>query len=368
MKVLKKGGICFAALIVILLIILIVALLFLRFYPSVGKMPDKETQAEYANRMVFFYDGIFHNENDYTVMTGDSQGKSDRRYPKGTIPVIKNTDIQRESRGALAVTWCGHSSILVQLGNQNIFIDPMLSEKSSPVGFAGPKRFSDPAIEIDNVPDIDVIFISHDHYDHLDYKTITAIDERVKSYVVPLGIDSILKGWGVNENKLYPLAWWESVKIGGVTYTLVPAQHNSGRNPLQTNVTLWGGIYMNDGDHTVYYTGDTGYYDVFSRVYDTLGEIDLMLADSGQYDPAWATTHMTPAQSVQAAKDAQAKWYIPIHWGTFVLSNHAWDEPPILTVEAAEKLEINIATPKIGERVNFSQMDQYNEHWWEGIE
>lgn len=151
------------------------------------------------------------------------------------------------------------------------------------MGFAGPKRFSAVPISAENVPELDVVFISHDHYDHLDYQTITAIDGRVGAYVVPLGIDAILSGWGVDERKIYPLAWWESVELDGVTYTLIPAQHNSGRNPLKPNATLWGGIHMDDGSHSVYYTGDTGYYDIFSRVYDAFGAVNLMLADCGQY-------------------------------------------------------------------------------------
>lgn len=368
MKILKRCGIVLAVLAVVLLLLVLIVLAFLWFYPSVGRTPDKAALASYAEKTELFYDGIFHNENDYTVMTGASQGKSDRQYPDAVIPVIESTAIKRGESGSLSVTWCGHSSILVQLGDRNIFLDPVLEERASPVGFAGPKRFSAVPISAENVPELDVVFISHDHYDHLDYQTIAAIDGRVGAYVVPLGIDAILSGWGVDESKIYSLAWWESVELDGVTYTLIPAQHNSGRNPLKSNVTLWGGIHMDDGSHSVYYTGDTGYYDIFSRVYDAFGAVDLMLADCGQYDPAWATTHMTPAQSVQAAKDAQAKWYIPIHWGAFVLSNHAWDEPPILAVEAAEKLEVNIATSKIGERVDFSQMDQYSEHWWEEIE
>lgn len=368
MKLLKVGGIAVLVLVGILLVIVLAALLLLHFYPAVGKTPDKDSLAEYGERTDLFYDGIFHNENDYSVMTGDMHGGSDRLYPEDTIPVIKNTEIQRESADDLAVTWCGHSSILVQLGNQNVFLDPILSERASPVGFAGPKRFSEPAIDLDDVPDIDVIFISHDHYDHLDHKTITAIDDRVGAYVIPLGIDCLLSGWGVDESKLYPLAWWESAEINGVTYTLIPAQHNSGRNPLKANVTLWGGIHMDDGQHSVYYTGDTGYYDVFSLVYDRFGAVDLMMADAGQYDPAWAMTHMDPEQSVQAAKDAQAKWYIPIHWGEFVLSTHAWDEPPALAVQAAEQLGVNIATPRLGEKVDYRNIAGFNEHWWEGIE
>ena len=221
---------------------------------------------------------------------------------------------------------------------------------------------------MDEVPDIDVVFLSHDHYDHLDYKTIKAIDSKVQHYIVPLGVDSYLAGWGIEKDKLHPLNWWESIELDGVIYTLIPAQHYTGRNPLKPNTTLWGGIYFADDSHSVYYTGDTGYYDVFSRVYERFGAVDLMLADSGQYDAGWAQTHMNPRESVQAAKDAHAKWYIPIHWGAFALSNHAWDEPPKQATAAAGELGVNIATPRMGEAVRYDEIEQFTEAWWEEYE
>ena len=368
MKVLKICGIILLVILIILFVAVAAVWLFLNFYPTVGKTPNKAAQEFFAQRTDRFYDGQFHNENDYSVMTGTPQETSDRAYPKETIPAVKTTDIQRGEKGSLKVIWYGHSTALVQLGDKNVFIDPVLSERGSPVSFAGPKRFSEMALTKEDVPEIDVVFISHDHYDHLDYKTIKGIDSKVRHYILPLGVDSYLKGWGIDESKLHPLYWWESIELDGVTYTLVPSQHYTGRNPLKQGITLWGGVHFTDGDHSVYYTGDSGYYDVFSRVYDNFGEVDLMLADSGQYDEGWATTHMNPAESVQAAKDAHAKWLIPVHWGAFVLSNHAWDDPPRIAVETAEQLGVNIATPRIGEAVDYDEIELYTEHWWEEIE
>lgn len=365
MKILKICGIILLIAAIVLFIILIGALLFLKFYPTIGKTPNKEMQQSFAQKNERFYDGQFHNENEFNVMTGDIEKASDRVHPEETIPAIKNTDIQRAEKGSLIIRWYGHSSTLVQLGDKNIFIDPVLSERASPVGFAGPKRFSEIALASDDVPDIDVVFISHDHYDHLDYKTIKAIDDRVRHYIVPLGVNSYLAGWGIDESKLHPLDWWESIELDGVTYTLIPSQHYTGRNPLKLNITLWGGIHFADGDHSVYYTGDGGYNDAFARVYERFGGVDLMLGDSGQYDKAWAATHMRPGESVQAAKDAHAKWFIPVHWGTFALANHAWDEPPRLATEAAKELGVNIATPRLGEAVNYDQIELSCEHWWE---
>ena len=364
-KALKIGAIILASLLGLVLVLLFVALMFIEFYPGIGKTPDKAMRKSFEQKTELFYNKQFHNENTVDILTGNRNETSEMVYPTNKIPVVENVNIQSGVVGGLTVTWYGHSSSLVQLGDKNILIDPVFSERSSPVSFAGPKRFSDLAIKYENIPPIDVLFISHDHYDHLDYPTIKAIDSRVASYVVPLGIDSYLKGWGIAEEKIYSLYWWESVEIKGITYTLIPAQHYTGRNPLKSNITLWGGLHFKDDSHSVYYTGDSGYYDVFKRVYDEFGEIDLMMADSGQYDNGWASIHMTPEQSVQAAKDAHAKWFIPVHWGAFSLANHAWNDPPIRAVEEAKRQGVNIATPKIGERVDYGKIVQFQERWWD---
>lgn len=365
MRKLKTCGKIGLILIVALLIILLAAYLFITFYPAFGDTPGKAKREEYEKRTQRFFDKEFHNELDFEVMTGTPSEKSERAEPEERIKVEKIDSVERAEEDQLKVIWLGHSSSLVQMGDQNIFIDPVLSERASPVGFAGPKRFSDLALERENVPDIDVLYISHDHYDHLDYETIRDIDSKVANYVVPLGIDVILQGWGVGKEKLHPLDWWESIEISGVTYTVVPSLHYTGRNPLKMNATSWGGLYIKNEHHSVYYTGDSGYYDVFRQVYERFGETELMLADSGQYDVGWATTHMFPEQSVQAAKEAHAKWLIPVHWGAFSLSNHAWDEPPRLVVNAAEEQGVNLATPRIGVTVDYEKIESFQEHWWE---
>lgn len=365
MKVMKICGKVLLILVIIVIIILIIGLLFLNFYPSIGDTPNKEKQKEYEKLTELYYDKQFHNEKDFEVMTGTPSEESERSEPESRISVQKIDSIDRAGADEMKVTWLGHSSSLVQMGEKNIFIDPVLSERSSPVGFAGPKRFSDIALDAENVPDIDVLFISHDHYDHLDYQTIKDIDSKVSHYVTPLGIDVILKDWGVDESKLHPLGWWDSIELDGVTYTVVPSQHYTGRNPMKQNATEWGGLYIKTYKHSFYYTGDSGYYEVFSHVYERFGETELMLADAGQYDVGWATTHMFPEQSVQAAKDAHAKWLIPVHWGAFKLSNHAWDEPPILAVKAAKEQGANIATPRIGQTISYDDISSFTEHWWE---
>ena len=347
------------------LLLLTMTWLILRFYPPIGNLPGRERRSQSAKRSNLFYNEKFHNENEYLLMTGSSSPASEQRTADKTIPVVQVGQIERAEEDTLTVTWLGHSSSLIQLGRQNILIDPVLSERTSPVGFAGPKRFSAFPLKPDDVPEIDVLFLSHDHYDHLDYATICVIDAKVHHYVVPLGVDVILEGWSVSPDKLHPLAWWLSFELEGSSYTLIPSQHFTGRNPFKNNVTLWGGLYVKDRAHNVYYTGDTGYYDVFRRVYERFGEIDLMLADSGQYDAAWAQTHMIPEQSVQAAVDAHARCLIPVHWGSYSLSNHAWYEPAERATAAAQEKSLPLAMPKIGQTVPYEELASCTERWWE---
>ncbi len=366
-RVMRIIGKILLIIVIIITVILIGALLFLRFYPGVGRTPDKDMQAEFEKITDRFYDGEFHNENDFKLNTGTWDPHSDRTIPENILPATKLKKIERAEQGQLKVAWLGHSSSFVQMGDKNILIDPVLTKYSSPVSFYGAKRFSEIALSPEDVPDIDVLFISHDHYDHLDYQTIKEIDDRVKYYVMPLGIDSYFLGWGVDKSKIHTLDWWEEVRLDGITYTLTPAQHYTGRNPLYQNITLWGGLYVKDDSHSLYYTGDGGYYDVFRRVYDRLGDADLMLVEDGQYDNGWSECHMMPEQSVQAVKDIHAKWAIPVHWGTFSLCNHAWDDPVIRIRAEAEKQGVNIATPGIGELVDYNDISDYQERWWENV-
>ena len=192
MKILKICGKVLLIIVIIIAVILVIGLLFLEFYPSVGDTPDKEKQKEYGAKTDLYYEKQFHNELDFEVMTGESSPKSDRNVPENKLPAETPESIERAKSGEMKITWLGHSSSLLQMNDKNILIDPIMSDRASPVGFAGPARFAEYAFDTNTVPEIDVLFISHDHYDHLDYNTIKAIDSKVSNYIVPLGIDFIL--------------------------------------------------------------------------------------------------------------------------------------------------------------------------------
>ncbi|MBO4360851.1 MAG: MBL fold metallo-hydrolase [Eubacteriaceae bacterium] len=368
MKILRTAGKVLAALVLAAALIVCCAVLFLFFWPSVGKMPGAGERSEYTQRASYYYDGSFHNPNDTDTLTGEGWPPSDRRITKEVIPAVSPDFPADPSEDSLSYTWFGHSSFLLQMGSVSILVDPVFSTRCSPVGFMGPKRFSELPVSIDELPHIDAVFISHDHYDHLDYRTVLGLKDRADRFIVPLGVDVILRGWGVAEEKIITLGWWESTVLSGVEFTLVPSRHFTGRNPLKRNAVLWGGLYMNNGLHRVYYTGDGGYCGVFAQVREALGEPEVMIAECGQYDPAWRMIHMFPEETVLASVDAGAGWLIPVHWGTFCICNHAWDDPIIRVCAASEDSGVSIATPMIGQTVDYKELSSFCEHWWEDCE
>lgn len=350
----------------IIVAILIVLYLFIRFYPGIGRLPDKAQKQMYMNKTNLYYDNQFHNSKEVATYLGNEHKAGDdvELTPKSKIPVIKLSTIESAKTDSMTITWLGHSSSLLQIHRLNVLIDPIMKEYASPVNFIGAKRFSDIPIEPENLPNIDIVLISHADYDHLDYETIKKIDSKVKMYVVPLGIESYLMGWGIDENKICSLSWWDETNIDGVQVTLTPAQHYTTRNPLGFNSTWWGGFVLKDEYHSFYYSGDSGYGDFFKEVYKKYGEIELFLSDTGQYDDAWPNVHMNPKDALQAAEDVHAMWQIPVHWGAFVLGNHAWDEPPKLLRKYAENSNVNIATPMIGEKIDYKNIADYQKDWW----
>ncbi len=328
----------------------------------IGRIPTKDKKAEYRQKTSLFT-GKFSNPVKLPLMVAKRSSRSSNRIPKESIPVVSHSGIPMHKEDGLSFYWLGHSTILIQTGKINILIDPILTRYASPLKHVGVKRFSQIPIEPDNLPEIDILLISHDHYDHLDHKTLLAIRRKIKHIVVPLGVECILSGWGFDKKIIRALNWWEETKIAGVTVTATPAQHFSGRNPIKSNATWWCGFCIQTGKHTVYYSGDGGYSAAFKEIGNKF-DIDLAFLECGQYDEAWPNCHMFPEQTARAALDVRSKYSIPIHWGAYCLCNSAWNDSVIRFRNEADKLGVNNVSPIIGECVNYEEIEAHDKNWW----
>lgn len=238
----------------------------------------------------------------------------------------------------------------------NILIDPVFSERTSPVSFIGPKRFSKLPVEIDDLPELDVVVISHDHYDHLDMDSIKALDKKAKSFAVPLGVENHLKRWGVSSDKITELAWWEETEINGLTIACTPSRHFSGRRIIDADETLWASWVFKDDHYKIFESGDSGYGGHFEEIHNRYGDFDLVMIDCAQYNPQWHYVHMYPEEAA-----------MPIHWGAYVLSSHPWDAPPERFTAAAEELGMTVVTPHLGETMDPDSPENYGERWWKNL-
>ncbi|MCQ2496092.1 MAG: MBL fold metallo-hydrolase [Lachnospiraceae bacterium] len=349
--------------------VVVIGLIFIYLYPGVGKTPNSERRRVYAKITSHFTGKRFENSDNLKLMMGKQDPKSRDAKPKVKLPVMKpcvSGEGFRTDKGCLQVSWLGHSSALINMSGKKILIDPVLTDYSSPVGFAGVKRFSQTALLPEEAGEIDILLISHDHYDHLDYQTVMRLDKHVKHYCVALGVESYLLGWGIAPERISAMNWWDKELIDDITVSSIPAHHFSGRNPFKFNSSYWCGFVIEDGSHTVYYTGDGSYTDSFKEIPKSFN-IDLALIECGQYDRAWPYCHMFPEESAQAAIDIKAKWFIPVHWGAFCICNHAWDDSIKRITAEKERLRLKMATPKIGETVDYENIADYNEKWWQNL-
>ncbi|XOV91772.1 MAG: MBL fold metallo-hydrolase [Bacteroidota bacterium] len=261
------------------------------------------------------------------------------------------------------VTWYGHSAFLVEIEGKRILIDPMLGEVASPVSF-GSKRYPyEKPIPIEELTDIDAIILSHDHYDHLDYPTIMKLKDEVDHFFMALGVGSHFVSWGIPEEKITELDWWDHVEYKGLKLVACPARHFSGRGLTDRNATLWASWVIQGEHQNIYFSGDGGYGPHFKEIGAKYGPFDLAMIECGQYNEAWEAIHMMPEQSVQAGVDVQGQLLMPIHWGAFKLSVHEWTDPILRFKAESERLDASIVHPFIGERFLLGQ-DYPRPEWW----
>jgi L-ascorbate metabolism protein UlaG (beta-lactamase superfamily) len=321
-----------------------------------------------------YQNGQFHNlvstglnttDQSMIKTTIDFLRGDPKRTPSTPLPVVKNSISAELDQDSLRVTWLGHSTLLIEIDGMVILTDPMFSDRASPVSFAGPKRFAtDLPFEIQDLPEIDVVLISHDHYDHLDYRTILSLQEKVALFYVPLGVGYHLRRWGIAERKIAELDWWEERVHGPLKIVATPARHFSGRSLTDRNKTLWASWSILGKNQRIFFGGDSGYFAGFKKICDAYGPFDITLLESGAYNEAWAEIHMMPEETIQAHIDLQGKVLLPIHWAKFNLALHPWKEPIQRLLTSAASRNVSVATPQIGESFN-ADGNYPQSRWWE---
>ena len=275
------------------------------------------------------------------------------------------TKLKKLSADTVVVTWLGHSSLLIEVDGKRFLTDPLWCNRASPFKAIGPRRFFDNPISINNLPSIDYILLSHDHYDHLDKKSILYLLSKGIKIITMLGVGKRLSDWGGDTGFITELDWWQQVELGnGFVITALPNRHFSGRWLSDRFSTLWGSFAIKGPVHNVYFGADSGYYDGFKKIGDKLGPFDLTMLDSGAYNKEWEDIHMGPENAVRAHLDLKGKLLMPIHWGTFNLAFHPWKEPVERVIKAAQMQGVPLLIPSPGETVDIKN-GAYNSKWWE---
>ncbi len=294
----------------------------------------------------------------------------EERVPRRTLGPFRTDASLYAARPAsgLRITWLGHSSVLVEIDGTTLLVDPVFSRRASFVQWFGPERFYPPPLPLENLPRLDAVLLSHDHYDHLDAAAIPRLAERTPTFICSEGVGSQhLKRWGVPAGKIQELNWMDSYTVPAqsatpLRLTALPARHFSGRG-VKRYVTLWSSFLLQTEKHNVYHGADSGYYAGFREIGERFGPFDLATLEIGAFDPLWAEIHLGPDNAVRAAADLRAKVLMPIHWGLFNLAFHAWYQPPERVTEVAQAAGLALWMPEPGLPAEFTDAE-LNTLWW----
>jgi L-ascorbate metabolism protein UlaG (beta-lactamase superfamily) len=299
----------------------------------------------------------------YWKMTTEFFKKNKNTAPPATLPSVK-TDLAKLNSSQPVIIWFGHSSYFIRIENRNILVDPVFSGNAAPLSFMVKAFPGSDIYKAEDMPAIDYLIFTHDHYDHLDFKTIRKLKPKVKRIYCSLGISSHLKYWGISENIITEMDWWQSEELeGNLLLTAAPARHFSGRG-IKRGQTLWSSFILKTNRHNLYLGGDSGYDLHFKEIGKKHGPFDISILEAGQYNTMWPLIHMMPEETVQAAVDLNAKALLPVHWGKFTLAMHPWNEPVKRILEKAKTLNIEVHAPKIGEPVILGNSFSTT-NWWE---
>lgn len=348
--------------------------------PRFGKLPDGERLERIKRSPNYDHKtGQFKNLEPTTMLTSPTKGNRfftalrflfggmERPTPPTPLPMVK-TDFHALDRNVDLVVWLGHSSSYMQLGGRRILIDPVFSRSAAPFARFNRDFGGDYPYAAADVPDLDVLLISHDHWDHLDYPTLLALRPRVKAVVCPLGVGSHLEHWGFDPKIIHEGDWHDTLcPAEGLAVHVLPSRHFSGRW-LSRNKTLWASFLLETDARRVYYSGDGGYGTHFAEIGRRFGGVDLAMMENGQYNPRWRHSHLLPDETAQAALDVRARTVLPVHSGRFSLSDHPWDDPYIKLTAANLDHAFELVTPRIGQVVYLDGREQQFDRWWEAVE
>ncbi len=333
-----------------------------------GKLPaDEELKKVEASSN--YRDNSFKNLVRTELFTGESSMKILWKFitkkngsPSKPLPSVK-TDLKHLPDDSPVIVWFGHSSYLIKINGKHILIDPVFSGHASPFSFTTKSFAGADVYTVEDLPEIDVLLISHDHYDHLDYKTVKQLISKTQKVCTSLGVASHLLYWGFDRSKVTEFDWWnEQALFDDMMLTAVPARHFSGRS-FTRNKTLWSAFVLQTNNHNLFLGADSGYGDHFKLIAEKFSSFDIAILECGQYNKAWHNIHMLPEETVQACIDLRAKVLMPVHWAKFSLSLHAWDEPIKRVSAKADELKIKLTTPMIGEPVVIDE-SYPDKNWW----
>ncbi len=263
--------------------------------------------------------------------------------------------------------WYGHSVVLIRISGKTILIDPMLGPDASPIAPFATKRFSENSLGvIGQLPEIDLMLLTHDHYDHLDVASIKKLKSKTSQYFVALGVKRHLTHWGLDESIISEFDWWDEIRLDDITITFTPSRHFSGRGLSDRAKSLWGGWVLQTSSENIYFSGDGGYGQHFKEIGKKLGPFDFGFMECGQYNENWHQIHMYPEESVKAAIDAGVKITMPVHWGGFSLAQHTWKDPIERFTKSSVNEGLEFITPAIGELFNFKSHKSTS--WWDNYD
>ncbi len=372
-KIVKKF---FSAIGIIILALFLIGAGFLNFSPQFGGKSTKEQKAFYATTG-HYMDGVFLNDEEIVMEINCHSITAmfkEIMNPDPNVAPDKNVDVEKIDPKTLGnhpdsltrITWLGHSSFLIEISGKKILIDPIFSQYAAPHPLLGRARFNrEMPIAISDFSEVDAVIISHDHYDHLDYPSIKELKDKVSHFYVPLGVGNHLRKWKISGDKISEMDWWQETMFDDLKIVFTPSRHMSGRGLTDQSATLWGSWILQSESANIYFSGDGGYGEHFKEIGEKYGPFDVGLMECGQYNEQWKDVHMMPEESVVAAQDVKARLIMPIHWGAFALATHSWTDPVERIVAAAQKMNVPVTTPRIGEQIELVQpLERIYPNWW----